>query len=113
MKRILLTGITMLSCIIAMAQTDTTTPAAKADTTVKGSKEDTVFVGNFIIIRNNKDRNTYNDSLPPHGEDYTIINIPGKKAYDEWRNESNRNKHNQRRTRRKLQERIARKGAQK
>src|SRR6478735_7627582 len=88
MKRILLTGITMLSCLIAMAQTDTTTPAAKADTTVKGSKEDTVFVGNFIIIRNNKDRNTYNDSLPTHGEDYTIINIPGKKAYDEWRNES-------------------------
>jgi len=72
MKRILLAGITMLSSLITIAQTDTT---------VKANKEDTVFVGNFIIIRNNKDRNTYNDSLPPRHEDYTIINIPGKKYY--------------------------------
>jgi hypothetical protein len=68
MKRILLAGITMLSSLITIAQTDTT---------VKGNKEDTVFVGNFIIIRNNKDRNTNHDSLPPRREDYTIINIPG------------------------------------
>src|SRR5262245_34150368 len=67
MKQILLAGITMLSSLITIAQTDTT---------IKGNKEDTVFVGNFIIIRNNKDRNTYNDSLPPRREDYTI-NIPG------------------------------------
>ena len=72
MKRILLAGITMLSSLITLAQTDTT---------VKGNKEDTVFVGNFIIIRNNKDRNTNNDSLPPRREDYTIINIPGKSFY--------------------------------
>ena len=72
MKRILLAGIIMLSSLITIAQTDTTS---------KGSKEDTVFVGNFIIIRNNKDRNTHNDSLPPRHEDYTIINIPGRKSY--------------------------------
>jgi hypothetical protein len=72
MKQILLAGITMLSSLITIAQTDTT---------VKGNKEDTVFVGNFIIIKNNKDRNTHNDSLPPHREDYTIINIPGHKHY--------------------------------
>ena len=68
MKQILLAGITMLSSLITIAQTDTT---------IKGNNEDTVFVGNFIIIKNNKDRNTHNDSLPPKREDYTIINIPG------------------------------------
>jgi len=88
MKRILLAGISMLSTLITMAQTDTTAPAVKADTTVKENKEDTVFVGNFIIIRNNKDRNTYNDSLPPRHDDYTIITIPGKKEYNEWREAS-------------------------
>jgi hypothetical protein len=72
MKQILLAGITMLSSLITIAQTDTT---------IKGNKEDTVFVGNFIIIKNNKDRNTYNDSLSPKREDYTIINIPGHKHY--------------------------------
>lgn len=90
MKRILLAGITMLSSLITMAQTDSAAPAPTADTTVKGNSEDTVVVGNFVIIRNDKDRNTYNDSLPPRGEDYTII-IPGKKAYDDWR-ESSRKK---------------------
>lgn len=72
MKRILLAGIIMLSSLVTFAQTDTTT---------KPSTEDTVFVGNFIIIRNNKDRNTYNDSLPPRREDYTIINIPKGRTY--------------------------------
>ena len=43
MKRILLAGITMLSSLYTMAQTDTTGA---------GSKEDTVRVGNFIIIKN-------------------------------------------------------------
>ncbi|MFT4153682.1 hypothetical protein [Parafilimonas sp.] len=72
MKRMLLTGIIMLSSLAIFAQTDTTG---------KPSTEDTVFVGNFIIIRNNKDRNTYNDSLPPRRGDYTIINIPKKSVY--------------------------------
>lgn len=90
MKRILLAGIVTLSSFITMAQTDSTVQAPRADTTVKGNKEDTVMVGNFIIIRNNKDRNTYNDSLPPRGEDYTIINIPGSKAYHEWRDASSK-----------------------
>ncbi len=62
----------MLSSLITIAQTDTTS---------KPGKEDTVFVGNFIIIKNNKDRNTHNDSLPPRREDYTIINIPGRSSY--------------------------------
>jgi len=73
MKKILLAGITMLSSLITIAQTDTT---------IKGTNEDTVFVGNFIIIRNNKDRNTHNDSLPPNREDYTIIDIEGHKHYE-------------------------------
>jgi hypothetical protein len=77
MKRILLAGITMLSSLITIAQTDTT---------AKQNTGDTVYVGNFIIIRNNKDRNTYNDSLPPHREDYTIINIPGRHYHDDGGN---------------------------
>ena len=67
MKRILLAGIIMLSSLITIAQTDTTG---------KENKEDTVYVGNFIIIRNGKEKNTYNDSMPPRHENYTIINIP-------------------------------------
>ena len=81
MKRILLAGITMLSSLITIAQTDTTG---------KGSKEDTVFVGNFIIIRNNKEKNTNNDSIPPKGENYTIINVPGMHEYKEWKDENSK-----------------------
>src|ERR1044072_9473410 len=80
MKRILLAGITMLSSLVTFAQTDTTGT---------GNKQDTVFVGNFIIIRNNKDRNTYNDSLPPRRDDYTIIDIPRRRYYN---NNGGRNK---------------------
>jgi hypothetical protein len=75
MKRILLAGITMLSSLYTMAQTDTTGT---------GSKEDTVRVGNFIIIKNKSEGNTHYDSIPPNSDNYTIV-IPGKHAYDEWR----------------------------
>ena len=77
-NRILLAGIIMLSSFITIAQTDTTG---------KENKEDTVYVGNFIIIRNGKEKNTYNDSLPPKRENYTIITIPGMHEYKEWRSE--------------------------
>lgn len=73
MKRILLSGIILLSSLITIAQTDTSGT---------GNKEDTVRVGNFIIIRNKKEGNTYNDSLPPKQENYTIINIPGRHSYE-------------------------------
>jgi len=81
MKRILLAGIIMLSSIITIAQADTSGTGTRPDTTGKKNSGDTVLVGNFIIIKNNKDRNTYNDSLAPKREDYTIINIPGHKHY--------------------------------
>ena len=63
----------MLSSVIAIAQNDTTNV---------GSKDDTVHVGNFIIIRNGKERNTYNDSLSPRRDDYTIINLPHRRIYN-------------------------------
>ena len=68
----------MLSSLLTIAQTDTTGT---------GKKEDTVRVGNFIIIKNKKEGNTYNDSLPPNRDHYTIINIPGVHKYEEWRDE--------------------------
>ena len=70
----------MLSSLVTIAQTDTTGT---------GKKEDTVRVGNFIIIKNKKEGNTYNDSLPPNRDHYTIINIPGVHKYEEWRDEEN------------------------
>lgn len=68
----------MLSSLLTYAQTDTTG---------NDNKEDTVHVGNFIIIRNGRERNTYNDSVPPKRENYTIINIPGRRNYEAHRNE--------------------------
>jgi hypothetical protein len=73
MKRILLAGIIMLSSLITIAQTDT----SGAD-----NKTDTVFVGNFIIIRNGKEKNTNHDSLAPRRENYTIINLPHRQSYE-------------------------------
>ncbi len=76
MKRILLAGMAMLSSLLTIAQTDTTGT---------GKKEDTVRVGNFIIIKNQNEGNTYNDSLPPNRDHYTIINIPSiHHDYEEW-----------------------------
>lgn len=72
MKRILLSGITLLYAAISFAQSDTT----------RNNNGDTVRVGNFIIIRNNKDGNTNYDSVPPKRENYTIINIPRRKSYE-------------------------------
>ena len=71
MKRILLAGITMLSSITIFAQADTT----------QHNHGDTVFVGNFIIIKNNKEGNTNYDSVPPKRDNYTIINFPKRRAY--------------------------------
>jgi hypothetical protein len=79
MKRILLAGITMLSSLLTFAQTDTSGT---------GSKEDTVRVGNFIIIKNKKEGNTYNDSLPPDRDHYTIITIPHIHHYEQHDNGS-------------------------
>ena len=76
MKRILLAGTIMLSSLITFSQTDTT----GANNTT-----DTVKVGNFVIIRNNKDRDSNNDSIPPHRRDYTIINLKSRKIYDDRR----------------------------
>lgn len=81
MKKILLAGITMLSYFITIAQTDTST-TIKHDTIAPGNKGDTVFVGNFIIIRNGKEKDTNHDSVPPRRENYTIINIPGRRSYE-------------------------------
>jgi len=78
MKRILLAGIIMLSSLFTYAQTDTSG---------NGSKDDTVHVGNFIIIRNGRERNTNYDSMPPRHENYTIINIPGRRSYQARREE--------------------------
>jgi len=75
MKRIFLAGMIVLSSLITKAQTDTTHSE---------NNTDTVHVGNFIIIRNNKERNTYNDSLSPRGEDYSIINLK-RHRYDDRR----------------------------
>jgi hypothetical protein len=69
MKRILLSGIIMLSSLVTLAQTDTTGTG----------NGDTVRVGNFIIIR--KKGVTDKDSTPKRN-DYTIINIPRKRAYN-------------------------------
>lgn len=63
----------MLCCLAAFSQTDTT----------GNNNSDTVRVGNFIIIRNHKEANTNDDSEPPKRENYTIINIPRKKAYQQ------------------------------
>ncbi len=76
MKRILLAATILLSSYITNAQ---------SDTTGTGNTTDTVKVGNFLIIRNGKEKNTYNDSIPPRRENYTIINIHGKKYYDDRR----------------------------
>lgn len=62
----------MLYAAISFAQTDTT----------RNGNGDTVRVGNFIIIRNNKEGNTNYDSVPPRRENYTIINIPRRKSYE-------------------------------
>lgn len=80
MKRILLAGIIMLSSLITIAQTDTSGAE---------NKTDTVFAGNFIIIRNGKEKNTNHDSLPPRRENYTIINIPGMHS---WQADKPKNK---------------------
>ena len=64
----------MLCCVAGFSQTDTTG---------NGNKDDTVHVGNFIIIRNHKERNTNYDSMPPRRENYTIINIPRRREYHE------------------------------
>lgn len=77
MKRIILAGTIMLFSIAAIAQNDTSGI---------GKKEDTVRVGNFIIIKNNKENNTNSDSIPPNPGNYTIINIPGGREYKEWKN---------------------------
>jgi len=74
MKRIFLAVITMLSFLITNAQTDTT-----------GNKQDTVMVGNFIIIKNNKEGDTYNDSIPPNGRDYKILHLKERREYDDRR----------------------------
>lgn len=74
MKRTLLAGIIMLCYLITGAQTDTT-----------GNKQDTVMVGNFIIIKNNKEGDTYNDSIPPRGRDYKIIHLKERREYDDRR----------------------------
>ena len=80
MKQILLAGILMLASLITFAQNDTT----------HKNNGDTVFVGNFIIIRNNKEKNTNADSMPPRREDYTIINIPRRGSYEVRRPANNR-----------------------
>ena len=71
MKRILLSVIIMLCAVAVFSQTDTT----------HKNSDDTVFVGNFIIIKNHKDGDTNQDSIPPRRDNYTIINIPGRRSY--------------------------------
>ena len=72
MKKLLVSGIIILCSVAGFSQTDTTG---------NGNNDDTVRVGNFIIIRNHKERNTNYDSMPPRRENYTIINIPRRKEY--------------------------------
>ena len=72
MKRILLPGIIMLLGFTTFAQTDTT---------LKNNSGDTVLVGNFLIIKNHKEGNTNEDSIPPRRGNYTIINIPQRRSY--------------------------------
>lgn len=74
MKKILLSGIVMLCCLAGFSQTDTTG---------NGNSGDTVRVGNFIIIRNHREGNTNYDSMSPRRENYTIINFPRRKEYDD------------------------------
>ena len=72
MKRILLSVIIMLCSVAGFSQ---------SDTTHKTSNGDTVFVGNFIIIKNHKEGDTNQDSIPPKRGDYLIINIPHRRSY--------------------------------
>jgi len=69
MKRILLSGIIMLSSLVTIAQTDTT----------GNNNGDTVRVGNFIIIRK---KGVTDTDTAPRRHDYTIINIPRKHEYN-------------------------------
>lgn len=71
MKRFLLSGIIMLYSLVSFSQQDTT----------HKNSGDTVFVGNFIIIKNHKEGDTNQDSMPPKRENYLIINIPHRRSY--------------------------------